>query len=64
VLDISFDEYRARNRRDQGPENFAILRKLALNVLRSAVSDISIRRTRKRSGWCDDFACSALGQMR
>jgi hypothetical protein len=29
VLDTSFDEDRARNRCDHGPENLAILRKLA-----------------------------------
>jgi predicted transposase YbfD/YdcC len=64
VLDTAFDEDRARNRRDHGPENLAILRKLALNVLRTARPDISIRRKRKRSGWSDAFARSALGQMR
>ncbi len=64
VLDVGFDEDRARNRRDHGPENLAILRKLALNVLRSARPDISIRRKRKRSGWSNEFARSVLGQMR
>lgn len=64
VLDVTFDEDRARNRRDHGPENLAILRKLALNLLRSARPGISIRRKRKRSGWSDDFARSVLGQMR
>ena len=64
VLDVAFDEDRARNRCDHGPENLATLRKLALNVLRSARPDISIRRKRKRSGWSDEFARSVLGQMR
>jgi predicted transposase YbfD/YdcC len=64
VLDTTFDEDRARNRCDHGPENLATLRKLALNVLRSTWPDISIRRKRKRSGWSDDFAKSVLGQMR
>ena len=64
VLDVGFDEDRARNRRDRGPENLAILRKLALNVLRKARPDISIRRKRKRSGWSDEFARTVLGQMR
>jgi len=64
VLDTTFDEDRARSRRDHGPENLAILRRLALNVLRSARTDISIRRKRKRSGWSNDFARSILGQMR
>ncbi len=64
VLDTSSDEDRARNRKDPGPENLAILRKLALNVLRIARPDISIRRKRKRSGWSGDFARTVLGQMR
>lgn len=64
VLDVAFDEDRARNRSDHGPENLATLRKLALNVLRSAHPNISIRRKRKRSAWSDDFARSVLGQMR
>jgi predicted transposase YbfD/YdcC len=64
VLDVGFDEDRARNRRDHGPENLTTLRKFALNVLRSARPDISVRRKRKRSGWSNEFARSVLGQMR
>ena len=64
VLDMTFDEDRARNRKDHGPENLAILRRLALNVLRNARPKISIRRKRKRSGWSDEFARTVLGQMR
>jgi len=56
VLDVTFDEDRARNRKDHGPENLATLRKLALNLLQSARPGISIRRKRKRSGWSNDFA--------
>ena len=61
---MAFDEDRARNRKDHGAENFAILRKLALNVLKIARPDISIRRKRKCSGWSDAFARTVLGQMR
>lgn len=64
VLDVGFDEDRARNRRDHGPENLATLRKLTLNLLRRTRPDISIRRKRKRSGWSDEFARTVLGQMR
>ena len=63
-LDVIMDEDQARNRKDHGPENLAILRKLACNVLRTARPGISIRRKRKRSGWSDDFARSVIGQMR
>ena len=64
VLDMTFDEDRARSRKDHAPENLATLRKLALNVLRTARPAISIRRKRKRSGWSNEFARSILGQMR
>jgi predicted transposase YbfD/YdcC len=64
VLDVVFDEDRARNRKDNGPENLAILRKLALNVLRSHPSTASIRRKIKRCGWEDTFLLSMLAQMR
>lgn len=64
ILDVGFDEDRARNRCGHGPENLTTLRKLALNVLRKARPDISIRRKRKRSGWSDEFARTVLGQMR
>lgn len=64
VLDTTFDEDRARNRRDHGPQNLAVIRKLALNVLRTARPGISIRRKRKRSAGSDAFARSIIGQMR
>lgn len=64
VLDVAFDEDRARNRKDNGPENLAILRKLALNILRSHPGTASIRRKIKRSGWDDAFLLSMLAQMR
>jgi predicted transposase YbfD/YdcC len=64
VLDVVFDEDRARNRRDNGPENLAIVRKLALNILRSHPNKASIRRKIKHAGWDDAFLLSMLAQMR
>jgi predicted transposase YbfD/YdcC len=64
VLDVVFDEDRARNRKDNGPENLATLRKLALNMLRSHPYRASIRRKIKRAGWDDAFLLTVLGQMR
>src|SRR5262249_40631852 len=43
ALDVTFNEDRARNRKDHGPENLAVLRKLALNMLRSHPDKASIR---------------------
>jgi predicted transposase YbfD/YdcC len=64
VLDVVFDEDRARNRKDNGPENLAIMRKLALNILRSHPGTASIRRKIKRAGWDNAFLLSMLAQMR
>jgi predicted transposase YbfD/YdcC len=64
VLDVVFDEDRARNRKDHGPENISILRKLALNLLRTHPDTASIRRKVKRAGWDDAFLLSIIGHMR
>jgi len=64
VLDVVFDEDRARNRKDNGPENLAILRKLALNLIRSHPDKASIRRKIKRAGWDEAFLLTMLAQMR
>lgn len=64
ILDVTFDEDRARNRRDHGPENLAILRRLTLNLLNKARPKMSTARKRKRSGWSDAFARTIIGQMR
>jgi predicted transposase YbfD/YdcC len=64
VLDVEFNEDRARNRKDNGPENLTILRKLTLNLLRKARPNLPVSRKRKRAGWSDDFARTVIGQMR
>ena len=64
VLDVTFDEDRARNRRDNGPENLAILRRLTVNQLNNARPKMSLARKRKRAGWSDAFARTIIGQMR
>jgi predicted transposase YbfD/YdcC len=64
VLDVQFAEDRNRARKDNAPENFAILRRLALNILRTHPDSASIRRKIKRAGWDDSFLMAALGHMR
>jgi predicted transposase YbfD/YdcC len=64
VLDVVFDEDQARSRKDNAPENLALLRKLALNMLRSHLDKASIRRKIKKAGWDDAFLISMLAQMR
>lgn len=64
VLDVVFNEDRARNRKDNAPANLALLRKLALNMLRTHSDKASIRRKIKKAGWDDAFLISMLAQMR
>jgi predicted transposase YbfD/YdcC len=63
VLDVQFNEDGNRTRKDNAPENFAILRRLALNILRAHPDRASIRRKIKRAGWDDAFLMAMLGQM-
>lgn len=64
VLDVVFDEDGARNRKDNGPQNIALLRKIALNLLRTHPDKASIRRKIKKAGWDETFLLSVLAQMR
>lgn len=52
VLDMTLGEDKSRARRDNAPENLAILRKVALNLAkRETSSKSSIRAKLKRAGW-------------
>jgi predicted transposase YbfD/YdcC len=64
VLDVALGEDRARNRKDNGPENLAILRKIALNLLQTHPEKASIRRKIKRAGWENSFLFSIVANMR
>jgi predicted transposase YbfD/YdcC len=66
VLDAASDSDAARagSRRDNGPENLAILRRLSLNILHRARPRMSVARKRNRAGCSDAFARTIVGQMR
>lgn len=64
VLDVTLAEDAARNRKDNAPQNLALLRKLALNLLRQHPEKSSIKGKIKRAGWDDPFLFSLLGHMR
>jgi predicted transposase YbfD/YdcC len=52
VLDVSFDEDACRIRKDKGAQTFAVLRHLALNLLRrEPPHKRGIKARRKRAGW-------------
>jgi predicted transposase YbfD/YdcC len=61
VLDLAFREDESRVRKGNGPQNFAVLRHIALNLLkREDTAKISIRAKRKKAGWDNDFLLKVL----
>jgi predicted transposase YbfD/YdcC len=63
VLDVTMNEDQARNRLDNGPNNLAVLRHMALNILNAEKSKISKRRKIKRAGWSNAFLANLLAQI-
>lgn len=65
-LDVVMNEDQSRVRKDNGPTNLAILRHLALNIIRRDKTKGSNRIKFKRAAWDDDFLISLLApdQMR
>ena len=56
VLDVSFSEDANRTRKGNTPENFSILRHIALNILRQdTTAKKSIKLKRLRAGWDTDY---------
>ena len=61
VLDIAFREDACRIRKDHGPHNFAILRHIALNLLKQDKScKLGIKNKRLKAGWDETFLCRVL----
>jgi predicted transposase YbfD/YdcC len=63
VLDVVMNEDHARNRLDHAPENLAILRHMALNIVTREKSKISTRRKFLKAGWNNEFLSSLLTQF-
>lgn len=63
VLDVVMNEDQARNRKDNGPNNLAVLRHMALNIIKADSSKGSIRGKFKRAGWNDNFLAKLLAQV-
>jgi predicted transposase YbfD/YdcC len=60
VLDVSFAEDQCRMRTDHSPENMALLRRLALCLLKKHGGKGSVRGKRLQSGWKDSFLVEIL----
>ena len=56
VMDVDFDEDACRVRTDHAPENFAMLRQIAHNLIKQESSkNVSVRRKINKAGWDNDF---------
>jgi len=65
ALDVVLDEDGDRSRKDNAPANLAILRRLALNILRAHPDrKTPLRRKIKRAGWEPSFLLSLFANMR
>ena len=61
VLDVTFHEDSSRIRKENAPENFGLLRRLALCLLRKeATSKRSIRGKRLRASWDDGYLLQVM----
>jgi predicted transposase YbfD/YdcC len=61
VLDIAFREDDSRIRKDHGPENVAMLRHIALNLLKQDKSiKVGIKSKRKNAGWDEGYLLKVL----
>jgi len=55
VMDMVFRDDECRIRKDGAPANFAVIKHMASNILRSSKSKQSMRQKRHAAGWDDDF---------
>lgn len=60
VLDVAFHEDGSRIRIENGPQNMAVLRHMALNLLRTEASRGSIKTKRLRAGWDQTYFLQVL----
>ncbi|EGJ29006.1 MULTISPECIES: ISAs1 family transposase [Moorena] len=62
VLDVQFSEDDSRIRKDNAPENLAIIRQIALNLLKQESTETTgIKTKRKKAGWDNDYLLKVLG---
>lgn len=63
VLDVVMNEDQARARKDNAPENLALLRRLALNIIKRNTDKGSNRLKFKRAGWDDRFLEKLISEI-
>jgi len=67
VLELSFGEDASTARKDNAAQNFSLLKKIVLNLIRLATTEqkkTSLRLKRKAAAWDDDFRVKIMGLVR
>lgn len=62
-LDVTMNEDQMRNRMDNAPHNLAVLRHMALNLVRKESSKGSLPKKLRRAAWSDAFLARVLAQL-
>ena len=64
VLDVGFNEDACRIRKNNGSENFAILRRIALNLLKGEKSaKLGVANKRLKAAWDNDYLITVLSTL-
>ena len=61
-LDVSFGEDLCKIRTDHAAENFSLVKKMALNLLKADTSEkLGVPNKRKLAGWSPEYLLKILG---
>lgn len=56
TLDVAFGDDASRKQKDNGSQNFSLLNRIGLNIIRNAkVSSMGVKGHRKKAGWDNDY---------
>lgn len=64
TLDVVFNEDRSRTRKDNGPRNLAVMRRITLNILRTHSDKKSLRIKRSYAAWNDAYLSKLMTHVR
>ena len=64
MLELSFSRDAVRSRKENAPQNLALLQKLALDMLRQHPGNGSIKANRGRATWDDTSLLDLITHMR
>ena len=63
MLDVVFDEDHSRIRTRDAPQNFSLLRQMALSILKQDASKGSLKQKRFRAALDDDFLLQLIRNL-